>query len=90
MPWKPDDDFGPEDEYSGFDTGSDDDDATLPCPDCGAVIYESADRCPKCGHHISPGRAWRERKPWWLVAGVVLCLLIVLSWAFGAGVILLW
>ena len=58
-----------------------DDDQTIPCPHCGVPVYEDAERCPSCEHYLS-----REDRPWsrpaWLVAGVVVCIAIVLWWNF--------
>lgn len=46
-------------EDDGFD-GPDDpgirdgwESEAAPCPECGADVYEDADRCPKCGRYIS-------------------------------------
>jgi hypothetical protein len=44
-----------------------------------AGISEDAELCPHCKSYISDEDAPR-RHPWWLVAGVVVCLLIVLLW----------
>jgi uncharacterized membrane protein YvbJ len=30
-----------------------DDDATVPCPACGADLFDDADQCPHCGHWIT-------------------------------------
>lgn len=89
MPWDAEIDDDSDDD-SGFDTSGADDDNTLPCPFCGAEIFEDADRCTECGRYLTREEATGDRKPWWLVVGVVICLLIVLSWALGAGVTLLW
>ena len=90
MTWEPEDEDDSDDDYSGFDTSDSDDDTTLPCPSCGAEIFDEAERCPACGRYLTREDMQNPKKPWWLVAGVVICLLIVLSWAFGAGVMLLW
>ena len=67
-----DDEFPDEDD-------PDEDDATIPCPFCRKPVYEDAERCPACGSYFS-----REDRPWsrpiWLVAGVIVCLVIVLMW----------
>jgi hypothetical protein len=61
------------------DTDDPDDDAgeTVPCPWCRKPVYEGAERCPRCGRYLSEQDAPR-RYPWWLIAGVVLCLLVIL------------
>jgi hypothetical protein len=49
----------PRDDDEGFG-GADDsgvrdgwESETEPCPDCGAQVYEDADRCSKCGRYVS-------------------------------------
>ena len=32
--------------------GDGDDDATIPCPACGAQVSELSDHCPSCGHWL--------------------------------------
>jgi hypothetical protein len=59
----------------------DDDDAsvdTIACPSCGREVYEQAERCPHCGSYVSREGPRSQRRPLWLIVGVVLCLLIVL------------
>ena len=60
--------------------GGDDDDRpeTAPCPYCGKAVYEDADVCPHCGSFIVDDAP--ARRPWWVVAGVAVCLVIVLIW----------
>ena len=61
------------------DADDPDDDAseTVDCPWCRAPVYEGAERCPNCGRYLS-GEDAPRRYPWWLIAGVVLCLLVIL------------
>ena len=52
--WDADDDWnGPDAE--GLDDQVDDpaDETTVPCPACGADIYDDAVRCPVCGEYIT-------------------------------------
>ena len=76
-----DDDF---DEFEDHDInlGDDGEDAevTVACPYCGEEIYEDANWCPYCANYLSQEDSPRPRHPWWLVAGVVVCLAIVFSW----------
>jgi hypothetical protein len=73
-----------DDDYAGFDTSSDDDDTTIPCPHCGAEIYDDAERCPECGEYLSHENApTTSNKPWWIVIGVLFCLAIVILWAIA-------
>ena len=62
---------------------SDDDEPTAPCPYCRREIHEDAQRCPYCEQYLSTEDAPAGRKPWWIVLGVVVCLLMVLAWLRG-------
>lgn len=66
-----------------FDDDADADEPTAPCPYCGREIHEDAQRCPYCDQYISAEDAPAGRKQWWIVLGVVLCLLMVLGWLWG-------
>lgn len=66
------DDEGPEDPG--------DEESTIPCPYCRREIHEDAQRCPYCEEYISEEDAPAGPKPKWLIAGVVICLLIVFLW----------
>jgi hypothetical protein len=65
------------------DYADDDDEPTVPCPYCNREIHEDSQRCPYCEHYISAEDAPARRKPWWIVAGVILCLYIVFWWILG-------
>ncbi len=54
----------------------------VPCPYCRREILEDAERCPECGHYISREDAPPERKPWWIILGVIVCLYVVWRWMF--------
>ncbi|HEX3728143.1 MAG TPA: hypothetical protein VHV08_17950 [Pirellulales bacterium] len=69
-----------EDDFDEDYPEDDDDETTVPCPYCRREIHEDSERCPYCEHYISGEDAPAERKPWWIVAGVILCLLIVIRW----------
>ncbi len=56
-----------------------DDDETMPCPHCGESVYDDAERCPECGRYLSPDDI-SHRKPWWVVAGAVVCLAMMTWW----------
>ena len=78
MPWE--DDEIMEDDIVDDDL---DDDSTdlLPCPACGAMIYEDSEQCPRCGRWVMPraGDAQHHSALWWVGAG--LALLGMLMWA---------
>ncbi|QDV34785.1 zinc-ribbon domain-containing protein [Tautonia plasticadhaerens] len=76
--WDDDDDpdlDGDEDEEDDGET------AVLPCPSCGAEVYEDAERCPSCGDFIARRRlrGWEGRPWWWVALGLV-----------GIGALILW
>jgi hypothetical protein len=58
-------------------------DDTIPCPYCRRAIHEEAERCPYCEHYLSQEDTPPGPKPWWLVAGVLVCLVIVALWVLG-------
>ncbi|MDX2038125.1 MAG: zinc ribbon domain-containing protein [Isosphaeraceae bacterium] len=51
----------------------------LPCPHCLGTIVEETPRCPHCGEWLSEETP-ATRPPWWIVMGVMVCLLVVLRW----------
>lgn len=73
-----------DDDYAGFDTSSDDDDATIPCPKCGEDVYDDAEQCPACGRYLSEEDALAAGRPWWIIIGVAICLLVVIAWALSS------
>ncbi len=62
---------------------AEDEDDTIPCPYCRRAIHEEAERCPYCEHYLSQEDAPPGPKPWWLLAGVLVCLVIVALWVLG-------
>jgi hypothetical protein len=55
----------------------------IPCPYCRREIHEDSQRCPYCEQYISAEDAPPGPKPHWLIAGVVVCLLLVGLWILG-------
>ena len=53
----------------------------LPCPACRALIYADSERCPACGHYLNDEED-PPRRPWWIVVGVLVCLVIALYWVW--------
>ncbi len=45
----------------------------LPCPNCGADVYEDAEQCPVCGYYITSfnHRPWSSHGWWWIALGAV-------------------
>jgi hypothetical protein len=62
---------------------ADDDDETIECPYCGRSIHEDSPRCPYCEQYLSVEDAPAAPKPWWIVLGVVVCLLMMLTWLWA-------
>ena len=72
-------DEGHDEEYPDEDEAE----PTAPCPYCQREIHEDAQRCPYCEQYLSDEDAPAGRKPWWIVAGVIVCLYIVFRWITG-------
>jgi hypothetical protein len=72
-----------DDDEASWDEEAEGDDAyTIPCPSCKRPIHEDAERCPYCEHYISEEDAPPQRKPWWIIVGVIICLYLVYRWMF--------
>jgi len=77
--WEPDEDgdtlsTSEQPDPADTDVPSADHDA-VPCPFCGRSVYEFADVCPGCGNFIGGSDEPPSRRSWWMIAGLVLCLL---------------
>jgi predicted nucleic acid-binding Zn ribbon protein len=55
---------------------------TVPCPYCGAPVYEDAERCPACENYLSEEDA-PSRKPRWILWTAIVCLVVARGWAVG-------
>jgi len=77
------DDYLDHDDDFDDDEPEEEDEPTVPCPYCKRQIHEDSQRCPYCEQYISEEDAPASRKPWWIVAGVVVCLYIVFRWISG-------
>ncbi len=75
-----DEDFDDDFDVDEGDVDESDDEATIACPYCGDEMYEDAPQCPHCGQYITAEDGHREPKPWWIVAGVIACLVALLWW----------
>jgi aspartate carbamoyltransferase regulatory subunit len=73
-----DDDY--EDDYDDDFEVDGDDEPTIACPYCKRDIHEDAQRCPYCEQYISQEDAPAAPKPWWIIAGVIVCLILLLGW----------
>ena len=64
------------------DVDADDaDDDTMPCPYCGAAIYDDAVRCPKCDQYLSDEERTTTNQPRWVIVTAAI-LLAGLLWAY--------
>jgi tRNA(Ile2) C34 agmatinyltransferase TiaS len=70
-------------EDNAVEALDDGDEPTVSCPYCRERIHEDAQRCPHCGTYISEEDRPIAPKPWWLLAGVVVCLYLVYRWTIG-------
>jgi hypothetical protein len=84
----PDDEDDESDDLEGWDDpdtsdeGDEDVVDTEPCPHCGRPVYEQAQLCPHCGNYISLSAA-PQRRPMWIVIGVILGLAVIGIWLFS-------
>jgi hypothetical protein len=76
--WADTDSWGDPDD--AFDSAGEDSVDTVPCPYCRRLVPEDAPHCPYCQRYISQEDAPPGPKPWWLVLGVFVCVLIVVLW----------
>ncbi len=57
---------------------------TVPCPECGADVYEDAEQCPVCGSYIiHQTNVFAGRPTWWIVLavlGVVATIIALARW----------
>lgn len=83
MPRYQDDDEDEDDDYGDDYPGDDDDAETVPCPHCGADVYEEAEQCPRCGKYLSAEDAPPSRPRGWVAVVMVLALVAAVMWVFG-------
>ncbi|NIP85066.1 MAG: hypothetical protein GTO03_05690 [Planctomycetales bacterium] len=78
MPSEWDEPDGDDDAEDGYDDEGLDAD-TVPCPQCGADVYEDAPQCPACGNYIT---YHHQLAPlWWWTAVVILALIALAIWS---------
>jgi hypothetical protein len=72
-----------DEDWSGDDDWSDEASPTIPCPECGADVYEESEHCPACGHFLLPDSShpWLAKPAWFVILGLVgiLATLIALA-----------
>jgi uncharacterized paraquat-inducible protein A len=65
------------------DGGNNDEETTIPCPQCRRQIHEESQRCPYCGNYITEEDAVPAHKPWWIIVGTLLVFYVVYRWIAG-------
>lgn len=69
-----------DDETDDWPDDSDDAAETIPCPSCGADIYEEAEQCPKCGDYVVHGTSpWNDKPVWWMLLGLAGAVAVILA-----------
>ena len=71
----------PDEEEAEWD--EEDESDTVPCPHCRRPVFETAQWCPHCENYLSREDAPPDRKPLWIVLGVLACLGIVAMWTLS-------
>lgn len=76
-----DDEFAESDEHDWDDDDSEAE--TVPCPACGAEIYEEAQQCPVCGEYAVHNSSLLAGKPGWYVLLAVLGVIATIALLSG-------
>jgi len=77
-----DDEYEPDDdEKSPYEADEGDEDPTMPCPNCGADVYDDALRCPVCEHYLSDEQLTGMNQRLWVVVTALLLVVLTL-WAY--------
>jgi hypothetical protein len=58
---------------------ADDDEDTVPCPSCGAEIFDDAPQCPICGEYVTHATTMTLHPIWRWTA---IAILAVVAWYF--------
>lgn len=75
-------DWRDDDEDEPFEDDPDDD-GLMPCPYCGAAIYDDSLRCPKCENYLSDAERTTTAQPRWIILTAVVLLVVFLLYALG-------
>ena len=62
------------------DDASGEEEPAVPCPYCRRQIPEDVPRCPYCENYISKEDAPPTPKPWWIIIGALVSLVVVYFW----------
>ena len=75
----PHDDWDANDEGSDADWNNDEENEndTETCSHCGADKFADSPQCPACGNYPSEEESTRVFKPWWIILGIVLSLIVM-------------
>ena len=71
-----DDDFGDDADSDTVDT--------LPCPECGAEVFDQAEQCPVCGSYITfETSPWQGKSTAWIVLGLLGIVAVIWALSFA-------
>lgn len=69
-PDKPLEDHEYPDDYDSDDDWEESD--VVPCPHCGADVFDDAMRCAVCGEYVTRrSNAWQGKSWWWILLGML-------------------
>ena len=78
------DDLREEELPDDADVADQGDDATVPCPACGAEMSELSDHCPSCGHWLlKPERPKRSHVTAWVILALLAAAALIAWLVFG-------
>jgi len=81
--WADDDDDWEDNSDEEEFADDEEEEPTVPCPYCRRTIHEDSPQCPHCGNYLSAEDSPPSRKPWWIILGVLVCLVLVYLWMVG-------
>jgi hypothetical protein len=71
----------PDDELDEHEEERADGETAIPCPHCGADVFDDAEQCPDCGTWLVRDRRPSTGRPsWFVVLGFLGVLLAILTW----------
>jgi len=76
-----DDDLNDDDEDEEYIPDDEDEETTMPCPKCGAAVYDDAEWCPNCETYISEEdpETFQSGIPMWAKVTALVLLFTVLG-----------
>ena len=79
---------GYDDAYDDWGEDEESDEEFQSCPECQCEFHADAYQCPRCGYYPTEedraaGHGRSPVKSAWIIATVIVCLLLVLTWILG-------